>query len=192
MNLVDAVKLALIYRKIPAESFKAYTKLVECTAEHFDMSDAKSIRFEKDHKKVTSVCNKNSVTITTPNPLDADSDVTVVCYAVTIKGKDGAPDIAETGHRYMFYSDKFSDAFSVRVFPTLKKFNKFKSCNTVNILNEFEFRGATFILYESKDSKVERVAIFCSNDCDLSPDELAKEISYNTTGVSAEKTSVFG
>lgn len=191
MNLKDAVKLALIYRQISPEFFKAYTELVDRTADSFNIEDAKSIRFEKDHKKFTSVCNKNSTVITTPNPLDPDEAVSVVCYSVIMKGKDGAPDTVEKGHRYMFYSDKFTDAFSVRVFQEEKQFNMFKHYNRITVVDEFDFKGARFILYKSKDSNVERVAIFCSAECDLTPEDFASHVSYKTLD-STNKTKVFG
>lgn len=191
MELKDAVKLALIYRKITPDMFKAYTELVERTAEHFNINDAKSIRFENDRKKLMSVRNKNSSYITTPNPLDSNSDVEVVCYAIAIRNKGDVSTI-EKGHRYMFCSDKFTDAFSVRVFDQEKKFDNFKRLNHITIVNEFTFRGANFVLYKSKESNVDRVAIFCDKECDLTPEALASEVSYNVNLGTSAKTSVFG
>lgn len=191
MTLKDAVKLALIYRQIPQDVFKAYADLIDTATEKHNMEDAKSVRFENVFRKFTSVFNKDSVKFTLPNPLDPESEIEAVSYAVIIKGKEGAPDKVETGRRYMFYSDKFTEAFSVRVFDVEQKYNAFKRQNRITILKEFEFRGAQFALYRSNNSDVDRVAIYCDKECDLSPNDLAAELKYSVDLGNANKTAVF-
>lgn len=191
MNIVNAVKWALVYKKVSADCFEMYSKLIDSAAKTLDLKDVKSVRFESDRTKVASI-RKTAMEITKlPNPTDPDSEVEVIRYAVNIKGKNGAPDRLEKGFRYLFFSDKLPVTFSVRVFDIQKRFEAFKNLVTIDVINEFTYKTVEFCVYKSNESKVERVALFCDGDCEIDLNDLAKSTGYDVDISSALKTSVF-
>lgn len=189
MNIKDAVALALIYKQVPDKMREAYLKLIDSTETEFSLADAKMIRFENESKKVSSIRNICEANITTPNPLNAEDMVEILAYRIQIETGEKGNRVPEKGCRYLYYSKLFTDAFSVRFFNSLKGYERLKKQSKITIISEINFRGAMLAIYSFAGSDVERVAIYCAEDCDLTPELLIKEM--NSKVDSANRTCIF-
>lgn len=190
MNMRDIVQLALIYEQVPTKIRAQYMKLIDSTAEQFSLADAKSIRFENNPKKVSSIRNTCEKRVTVKNPLDNNTEVEVFKYTVNIRPDANEQSSSENGWRYLYFSELFPTAVYVRPFYNYKKYHRLLKNTAISVKSELECRGAHLAVYSSSGSDVERVAIFCEDACSLTPLALTEVMELIPNGV-VDKTSMF-
>ncbi len=184
MNIKDAVALALIYKQVPKEMYDTCLKLVS------GVEDAKMIRFENNLKKVATIRHTCEFSVTLPDPKNPQDKIEAYAYRIRSKTDEKGIKVPEKGWRFLFFSERFTDALSVRFFNNLKGYDRLKKQSKITVKSEINFRGAMLAIYSFEGSDVERVAIYCEEYCDLTPDMLTKKLAETSTN-SADKTSFF-
>lgn len=169
-ELIEATKLVLLYSRLDGKIAGSYLKLIEHVASKFNISNAKSFRFESDFSKIATVKTPSFREIRFPMPGKEDTEVLAIEYYIR----------AETAPRYAFFAKDLVESFSVRFFGDFAKYNRFIHNHKITTVREMEFHGSKFAEYTSEGSNVKRFAM-CAGAEDITLKDFAEHINKTET-----------
>lgn len=181
-EFITATECVLAYAGHTKEEIDTYISVLEHLAKHFELSRAKSLRYEHDIKLMKSVqtANSQTVTITCPSP-KGELELTLVEYYVR----------SEVQPRYAFFSEAFTKSFSVRFFSDARTFSRFTKQGWIDVLDTYVFWNSTIVKYHSQSSTVDRFAVHFT-DYDKSFEDFQKLATAEPKAETADATGFFG